>query len=285
MSPGGSAIPDNEPKKDPQETKPVAEASHAHTALQGATAGQSGSARAVSASTDYSNGRAYRTIEAEDAQTGFISSSLLSLSVPTAQVPQSLGMGVVGTFDYDAVVNQVLASIPQRSLVSFQSTEQQSPQQQVAGYPPNSHTDTHEVAETSGSDVTDLERKPAPQIPAASQSYPAGIVITTPRDNDVLFGRGKSILNHPGNKQMRKIAKAHQTTYDTTNRDDKTEITRMIVMVVKSDGGSFLKYDKAHNGWVEVPDDIARKKIAHAMRDGRSKPLGQLDTDDSEPFR
>ena len=284
MSSGSSANPDNEPKKDPQEAKSVAQASDTptQTAPQGATADQSSSARAVSTSTEYSNGRSYRSTEAEVGQTGFITSSLMSLTTPTAQVPQSPGMRVFRTFDYDAVVNQVLSSIPQRSLTSFQSTEQQSPQEQVAKYPPKSNTDTHEVSETSGSAATDLERKPAPQIPVASQSHPPGTAITTPRDNDVLFGRGKPILNHPGNKQMRKIANAHQTRYDKANRDDKTEITRMIVSLVKSDGGSFLK--KAHDSWVEVPDDVARKKVAHAMRDGRSK-LGRLDPDDFDPVR
>ena len=117
----------------------------------------------------------------------------------------------------------------------------------------------------------------------AAVAAPAASTVR-PTEKDVLFGRGKPILNHHGNRNMRKIADAHRTNYDRADRDDKTEITRMIVRVVKSEGGRFLKHDADLNGWVEVSNETARRKVAHAMRDGRTRPLGRLEPEDfSQP--
>ena len=105
-------------------------------------------------------------------------------------------------------------------------------------------------------------------------------VITSPAEFDVLFGRGKSNQNHPGNRDMRNIAGRYQSKYNAAGRDEKTNITRTIVETVKSNGGTFLKFNK-DAGWVKVSDETARKKVAHVLRDGRSRPTApKLDRHD-----
>lgn len=64
------------------------------------------------------------------------------------------------------------------------------------------------------------------------------------RDSDVLFGRSKNNREHPGNKRMQLIVDIHRAMYDKADRDDKTEISRNIVQMIKSQGNRFLKYEK-----------------------------------------
>lgn len=67
----------------------------------------------------------------------------------------------------------------------------------------------------------------------------------------------------------------HRQKYNDGCRDAKTQITRDIVKIVKSECGRFLKLKLDKNGkhWIPVCDDIARSK-SHAMRDSQ-KPGNQ----------
>ena len=53
--------------------------------------------------------------------------------------------------------------------------------------------------------------------------------ITEPSYNDVLLGRGGKNNRHTGNDELRKIAKKHCTKYRTSQKKEKTAITRRIV--------------------------------------------------------
>lgn len=234
--------------------------------------------------------------ETEAAQSGRTASSRISTSSPSSHFSSNFGMDRVNVFDYEAVMNQVLASLPSRPDASSALGDQASlslsataPQQPSISTASAYAVSTQASSETTkrGSDE-DNDSKPAalPRNSQQSAPAPSGAPPTgnaDPIESDVLFGRGKPLLNHPGNKNMRRIADLHRATYDKADRDDKTEITRKIVGMVKADGARFLKFDQASKGWVEVSDEVARRKVAHAMRDGRSKPLGRLDPDDFEP--
>jgi hypothetical protein len=102
-------------------------------------------------------------------------------------------------------------------------------------------------------------------------------VILKPRETDVLFGRGRSHRDNPGNKRMQLTVDVHRDAYDNADRDKKTEITKAIVKIIKSQGNRFLKFDKREKVWHEVSDEMSRRKVGHAMRDGWNRPLGQID--------
>lgn len=183
-------------------------------------------------------------------------------------------------FDYDAVISQVLTAF------SSGSTER-SPTASLkddgrSDYFSN-NVDFQGLLSAAGP-PGESDSKPAAQLQDATspvQDVPRSQnTIAVPGELDVLFGRGKSSQDHPGTKKMRRMSDLHRSIYDRADRDDKTEITRNIVKIIKAEGGRFLKFDKQTSGWVEVSDDLARKKVAHAMRDGRPKPLGRLSPDD-----
>ena len=88
------------------------------------------------------------------------------------------------------------------------------------------------------------------------------------RPNDVLFGRGKTVVEHPGNMKFRNIVGRHMEEYEAASRLEKTCMTEHIVELVKSSDGRFLKRDDGGD-WEEVDDETARKKVAHAFRNRR----------------
>ena len=94
----------------------------------------------------------------------------------------------------------------------------------------------------------------------------------TPGEMDVLFGRGKTHMFHRGNKEMQKLVEKYRKEYDRSTRDGKTDIAWRIVKEIQHNTkGRFLRLDKSRKLWFEVPDEAARNKVSHAMRDGRSK--------------
>lgn len=89
--------------------------------------------------------------------------------------------------------------------------------------------------------------------------------IAAPRSMDVLLGRGRRNLNHPGNLRFQELVEANFVRFSDATRLEKTEIVREIMMSIQ-EGGSFLKYDESSAAWVEVSSDIARIKIGQALR-------------------
>jgi hypothetical protein len=100
-------------------------------------------------------------------------------------------------------------------------------------------------------------------------------IITEPSRCDVLFGRGKSSQNNPGNIRYRLMIDESRTAYEKAKLLEKTLIAERIVKDVKTFSGRFLKHG-GNGGWVEVDDDTAREKISHAFRDKRRKLKQQL---------
>lgn len=86
--------------------------------------------------------------------------------------------------------------------------------------------------------------------------------------NDVLFGRGKTVVEHVGNLRFRNIVGMQMDAYEAANRLEKTYITEQIVEAIMSSDGRFLKRDDGGD-WEEVDHETARKKVAHAFRNRR----------------
>lgn len=104
----------------------------------------------------------------------------------------------------------------------------------------------------------------------ASQQY-----IREPHKNDVLFGRGGGINNHPGNRNYRNIVHEYKEDYTlSTNKQDKTDISNKVIALVHmlKPPGKFLarcKHDPSL--WEEVSVAEAIKKTSQALREGAPK--------------
>ena len=86
--------------------------------------------------------------------------------------------------------------------------------------------------------------------------------------NDVLFGRGKTVVEHPGNLKFRNLVGNQMEEYEAASRLEKTCMTEKIVQLVHDSDGRFLKRDDGGD-WEEVDHETARRKVAHAFRNRR----------------
>ncbi len=103
-------------------------------------------------------------------------------------------------------------------------------------------------------------------IPAFTEGSPR----QQPKTHDVLCGRGKSSLNHVGNKWFRGIIASHLDHYLTASRLEKGLIVDNIVESVLSSGGKFLKQEINSGPWLEVGTKKARERVGHAFRDANA---------------
>jgi hypothetical protein len=102
----------------------------------------------------------------------------------------------------------------------------------------------------------------------ASQIWSRRVLGLTPRPEDVLFGRGKTVVEHPGNTRFRQVVDLYMHKYTTAGRTEKTRITEIIMHMVQGSAGRFLRREDGIN-WEEVDDATAREKVAHAFRNRR----------------
>jgi hypothetical protein len=113
--------------------------------------------------------------------------------------------------------------------------------------------------------------KAKPFVPSKKSSLLAmkanAEVITHPNNLDILCGKDKNYLKHPGNQMFRFWIVRHAKAYQSaTSRVEKMAITRKIVTALKERYQSrFLKPAK-YGGWSEIDDLAARDKVSHALR-------------------
>mmetsp|Transcript_3739 Transcript_3739/g.9787 ORF Transcript_3739/g.9787 Transcript_3739/m.9787 type:complete len:768 (-) Transcript_3739:404-2707(-) len=101
-------------------------------------------------------------------------------------------------------------------------------------------------------------------------------IIECPKQNDVLFGRGRPIMRHPGNAVFRSIIQHKLEEYASAkSKKQTTDVTWEVVRTLKGKfGARFLKEENIENnglGWIEVSNEIARQKVRIAFRDLRTK--------------
>lgn len=93
--------------------------------------------------------------------------------------------------------------------------------------------------------------------------------IDCPDLKDVLFGRGRPIMRHPGNVVLRDMLESRLEEYNAAKtKKEKTEIAWEIVRQLKGWSCRFLRED-SRGWWVEVSDDVARQKVSIGFRDVR----------------
>lgn len=121
-----------------------------------------------------------------------------------------------------------------------------------------------------------MERREAAEVPIEEEVEEAiddqdRIMIFRPKVFDVLLGRGRGNVRHPGNQRLQFAINVHANRYNdpNTSRADKTRIPIDIVNFVKQSGtspGRFLKYDPEARCWFEIDDNAARLKVTNALR-------------------
>jgi len=93
--------------------------------------------------------------------------------------------------------------------------------------------------------------------------------VEKPHDNDVLFGRGGNINNHPGNETFRQIVEEKKRAYLTAQfKREKREIADYILNYIKdlNPPGRFLAKDST-GLWNDVGYEKARDKTSQALRE------------------
>ena len=101
----------------------------------------------------------------------------------------------------------------------------------------------------------------------------------TVKDQDVLFGRGKRAMYHPGNKYYQEIVSTLSKQYKTCNKLQKTALSKSIVYTIHSHGGRFLTpLSNDNRSWVEVNGLALRKKTSQALRDCRLSQIRRKKT-------
>jgi hypothetical protein len=90
--------------------------------------------------------------------------------------------------------------------------------------------------------------------------------IKTPRQTDILSGRGAGINLHPGNVYFRDLIAQHKSNYLESDPGEKKRIIRRIVQAAQS-RGRFLKQDPQSELWICISFDEARKKVGQALRE------------------
>jgi hypothetical protein len=101
-------------------------------------------------------------------------------------------------------------------------------------------------------------------------------IIECPSHSDILFGRGRPIMNHPGNAVLRNVVRLKLEEYcNVPSNKQATTLTWEVVRILKDKyGARFLKEETTQSnglGWIEVSNDTARLKVRVAFRDKRTK--------------
>ena len=99
-------------------------------------------------------------------------------------------------------------------------------------------------------------------------------IIDCPNNSDILCGRGRNYLSHPGNVMFRNFIQSNlQMHANIKSRKEMTQWTWDLFRTLRQEyGARFLKEENIGRNittWVEVSNDVARMKIPVAFRDDR----------------
>ena len=99
--------------------------------------------------------------------------------------------------------------------------------------------------------------------------------VECPYQEDCLFGKGSSVMNHAANVAMRRlVAEMYARFHSCIANTEKQQLAKDIIYEIKAGGGRFLKEDLNYTGlYIEANDDLALKKVTVAFRDLKKKVL------------
>lgn len=89
------------------------------------------------------------------------------------------------------------------------------------------------------------------------------------RPQDVVLGRGGNAYKHPGNNELRELAKSFAHSYVKASKSEKFQISKRMLHVAMSSNppARFLRKTEQSNRYEEVDYDIAREKVCQCLRD------------------
>jgi hypothetical protein len=86
---------------------------------------------------------------------------------------------------------------------------------------------------------------------------------------DVLLGRSPKVYSGPGNQAFRDLIHEHLGHYSkNATRSEKASLVLHILCKIRTNGGRFKRISE-DGTWAEVPVEVAKEKICHALRDAR----------------
>ena len=112
------------------------------------------------------------------------------------------------------------------------------------------------------------------------------LTFVVPGEHDVLCGRGQVFFQHAGNVHFRGVIARSLPDYARAEtKSEKTCFVRKVVSEISSQGGRFLKLDKASNKWYEGDSVCAKSKVGHAFRDAIAEPHGRTSSESDEWYQ
>lgn len=101
-------------------------------------------------------------------------------------------------------------------------------------------------------------------------------IVECPRSYDVVFRKGKSYTNNPGNAHYRELIAKHAHEHMQGDNPQKMEITKVILETIELRHGRFLEWENPTKTWVVLTDKaLVRKKIAGALKQLHRKGLSK----------
>jgi hypothetical protein len=79
---------------------------------------------------------------------------------------------------------------------------------------------------------------------------------------DILCGKGRSAINHPGNESFLELVQANQHLYASLTKKQKIALAHQIVDLVHRSGGSFMKRDAESKQWYDIGLEPSVEKVS-----------------------
>lgn len=91
------------------------------------------------------------------------------------------------------------------------------------------------------------------------------------RDQDILFGRGKHLVKHPGNEHLAQLVDMVKEAYFVWKGTKKEQVVTDILDTMKKEDRRFLELEQYQEGvnvfyWTKVADSRARNKVTQPQR-------------------
>jgi hypothetical protein len=120
--------------------------------------------------------------------------------------------------------------------------------------------------------LTETPPRPSPSITIIKKNRNGRIrdesKTIEPTDDDVLLGRGGYVNIHPGNIKFRQKALELREWYEASSKEEKYNISNVLIHSVMSQGHRFLEKGSDGQGlWYEVSGNGVRKKASQALRE------------------
>ncbi|CAJ1952286.1 unnamed protein product [Cylindrotheca closterium] len=90
--------------------------------------------------------------------------------------------------------------------------------------------------------------------------------VDTTKEQDIIFGRGKSLQDYPGNQRMRQITSKYKNLYRTLPRSQKRNLVESVYKEIVVNGARFLTKAPNATHFLLVDVEVALQKISNSLR-------------------